>query len=204
MKLSIEVLEQFGINTLFNQSLKLNIISAIKAIEFLLFPKDDTIKDYGGITIYSFYHMQNVLFNCGQIFNLFNDKSQNSEISNRAIRLLKLYKLDKKRFPIIFDKCARNTWEHIDERIDSCRNIGGDLYVITEDISNFSKMCIENSTCLRIFNSVEKTYTSCDRDYNTVTIKLNDLNVELTELLEIVKSVNLMEGLIIHDENDET
>ena len=71
MKLSIEVLEQFGINTLFNQSLKLNIISAIKAIEFLLFPTDDTIKDYGGITIYSFYHMQNVIFNCGQIFNLF-------------------------------------------------------------------------------------------------------------------------------------
>lgn len=87
-----------------------------RLIDYTLYQDDHT---------YIFFHIQSILSACGNLYNIFYGNSfwmrKHPQYSNRPALLRETFCINKKQFPLIFDKAVRNTNEHFDERFDEVR-----------------------------------------------------------------------------------
>ena len=100
-----------------------NIDFALISIESILNDENINIELYNDYNTYYFFHLQSIMSSCGNIFNVFYNTGKNfpghtQQAYSRSARLRKIYNVTKNEFPLVFEREARNTDAHFDERYE--------------------------------------------------------------------------------------
>lgn len=133
-------------------------------------------------TLDFFLHVQNLLLSCGIIsFLLFYD---NERCKNLQISL----GINRDEFPLLTDRTTRNTFVHVDSRIDQ--------FFDSEDLTDWnycdcnigpiSQIQGDKLFFMRHYDSEADILTSVDRSLNPVSLSLRGLFAEIYHLDEII------------------
>ena len=148
-----------------------------------------------------FYHIQNILTACGNLSNVFYNKSKwdKKEITQRCARLRKRFDITDSKYKLVFLKKVRNTNEHFDERYQDVNGELGDLNLLKDDMDEEMKRVILENYHLRTYNVVNRTYYTYDRNHNLIQYDLNELYNELSDMRDKIDN-NLMTYVSYKDE----
>lgn len=148
-----------------------------------------------------FYHIQNILTACGNLSNVFYNKSKwdKKEINQRCARLRKRFDITDSKYKLVFLKKVRNTNEHFDERYQDVNGELGDLNLLKDDMDEEMKRVILENYHLRTYNVVNRTYYTYDRNHNLIKYDLNELYNELSDMRDKIDN-NLMTYVSYKDE----
>ncbi len=169
---------------------------ALKNIEFALisiehiFNAHFNYKVYKDDYTYYFYYLQNLLDACGNIADVFNNSNNIGVVFKNTLRsprqrsqnLCKVFGINKKEFPLIFTKEARNTNTHSNERYEENNFNIGDYNIIDEYTPDSIKHAIINTAHLRTYDRSTHTYITRDRYGNTIMFPLKQLQQELMDM----------------------
>ena len=180
-----------------------NIDFALISLSYILDNETDIdYKRYRDERTFYFFHIQSILSACGIINDVF--YSNNMPWSNTRHRQINRGKLlrdtfgvCKRRFPIIFDKAARNTNVHFDERIDSFGWNVGDYNIIDDSTTDRIRHTLLNQYHLRTFDRTNGCYYTYVRNRDqlvTKTINFYELRGQLEELRDIIVQHSVFES----------
>lgn len=153
-------------------------------------PEDIDIGTYHDAQTYYFYYLQNLLTACGNICNVFHNQSRSGGqiATERCRRLRMLFGITQKDFPLIFQKEARNTNEHFDERYDVYRGMVGDYNVIDKNTASAMRSTIMGKPHLRTYDQVNRIYYTFDKNGKRISYDLRRLDRELDEMLRRIQN----------------
>lgn len=162
-----------------------NIYFALISLDYIL---NRPFKDYGiyhNEHTYYFFHLQSLLTACGNICNVFYNmsRSKKKKVTERCKRLCKEFNICKCDFPLIFQKEARNTNEHFDERYEQYNGQLGDYNIIGNETDSFIRIAIETNPHLRTYYKETGIYITSNRKLERIEYNLYDLQKELIEML---------------------
>ena len=171
-----------------------NIDFALISIEHILNDESIDVELYGDSNTYYFFHLQSIMAACGNIYNVFfnrgiygNTRGYNQSAYNRSVRLRNAYNISKREFSLVFEREARNTNAHFDDRYEEFDGVIGDYNVIDHQTSREKIHIIENQSHLRTFDNRTKTYITYKRDsgsFSKIYIDLNELRRQLITMRE--------------------
>lgn len=149
-----------------------------------------------------FFHIQSVLTACGIIYDVFYSPNMPWSYArhrkiNRGKLLRNTFGVNISRFPVIFDKAARNTNVHFDERIDSFGWNVGDYNIIDNNTTDEMRRTILNQYHLRTFdrrNGCYYTYVRRGERLERKTISFFELRRQLEELRSIIVNNPIFES----------
>lgn len=162
-----------------------NVNYALISLHYIFFEKQKfDIGVYHDEHTYYFYHIQNVLTACGNLTNVFYNKSKwdKKEITQRCARLRKRFDITHSKYKLIFLKSVRNTNEHFDERYQEANGELGDLNLLNDNTDEEMKTVILENYHLRTYDVVNQIYYTYDRNRNPIKYDLNELHKELSEM----------------------
>lgn len=135
-----------------------------------------------------FYHIQNILTACGNLSNVFYNKSKwnKKEITQRCARLRERFGITESQFKLVFFKEVRNTNEHFDERYQKANCQLGDLNLLNNDTDKTMKSTIMEQYHLRTYDITKAIYYTYDRNGNPIEYNLYELYRELLKMRELL------------------
>lgn len=140
-----------------------------------------------------FYHIQNILTACGNLCNVFDNKTKRnkklrgSEISNRSERLKEKFGIIKDDYKYVFLKDGRNTNEHFDERYQEFDYALGDFNLLYDDMDQSLRHTILSNVHLRTYDVSNYIYYSYDANKNPISYNMLDLYEELFKMREKIE-----------------
>ena len=144
---------------------------------------------------YYFFHLQSLLTACGNISNVFYNKSHsNSQATERCKRLRKLSNIYKCDFPLIFQKEFRNTNEHFDERYEEFKGCLGDYNILDENTDPFMRAVINTNPHLRTYDKEKAEYSTYNRKQQKITCNLHEIKDELNQMLNKITENPIFEA----------
>ncbi len=176
------IAENTDIDFLYISTALKNIDFALISLNFLFNKNEMYLKDFIDEHTYYFFHIQSILTACGQISNVLNNRSMNRDTRQRSKRLREFLNLSCKDFPLIFQKEARNTNEHYDERYDKLYGLFGDYNLIR---NNSDKTLIKNLNTelhLRTYDIDNQIYNTYNSQFKPIKYNFNDLRTQLYNL----------------------
>lgn len=173
-----------------------NIYFALISLEYILDKPNIDYATYHDQNTYYFFHIQSLLTACGNISNVFYNRSgniyrrgeQSYSTTERCKRLRKLFNIRKADFPIVFQKEARNTNEHSDERYQAFDCVVGDYNIIDENTDDYMRDIIISNPHLRTFDKQNMSYLTYDNQKRRIVYNLVDLRLELLNMFDIINS----------------
>lgn len=180
-----------------------NIDFALISLHCILDPQNINYDLFRDEHTYYFFHIQSVLAACGNLYNIFYGpihgqfskagETNRPQQVNRPQRLRSVFGVGKREFPLVFDKSARNTNAHFDERFDAMGYNVGDYNLLNDDMDPNMRETILNRYHLRTFDrSSGVYYTYALRGRNN----LQQVAVDFCELQE--QLVAMREQIITH------
>lgn len=169
--------------------------SILKNIDFALvsltnifdFKKNYT-KSYGDEYTFYFFHIQSILTACGCISdNFYPSGFYGKDIQQRGTRLRQLFDISKNEFPLVFQKEARNTNIHYDERYDRFYAGIGDYNLLKRKTPIEIKNYIYSNPHLRTYDINRRIYMTYDRNLNQIEYNLEILQKELLAMREKIQ-----------------
>lgn len=163
------------------------IKSALVSLNKLLEEKKD-ISEFDSFPEYCHFYTDHLLYSMGQINNRFfssNNKSKKKDRVRRSVNMQN-YKFSEKEFPILSNKNARNTVEHLEEYnssiIEQYGGVGG-FNVIFPNMQEDVKEVIERRNDIHPYtlNLIENSLYIL-RNKEHITIDLMALKEELLKL----------------------
>ena len=147
-----------------------------------LFPDEHT---------YVFFHIQSVLTACGNLYNVFYGNGSGAyryhlqyvRPIQRTTLLREIFDINRKHFPLVFNKAVRNTNEHFDERFDEFRWNIGDYNIVDFNTPRDMRDTILGETHLRTFdrrNGYYHTYIRRKGECVPMHVNLHKLYLELS------------------------
>lgn len=156
---------------------------------------------------YYFFHIQSILAACGNLYNIFYGPiyGQFSKVGatnrlqkvNRPQRLRSVFGVEKRQFPLVFDKSARNTNAHFDERFDTFRWNVGDYNLLDDDVDPEMRTVIMNQHHLRTFdrgNGCYYTYGRRNNRLQRVSVDFRELMTQLQRMREQIVNHPIFES----------
>lgn len=168
-----------------------NIDFALISLDYILNTQKINYKIYFDDHTFYFYYIQNLLAACGNISNIFNSPFTFRKVGRvspheRSKELCEYCGVDVRLFPLIFEREARNTNMHFDERYDEAGRRIGDYNIIDENTSIDMRDAILNTPHLR-------TYLKQEQVYITVNAKNGRrLEYPLVQLREQLKNLKAL------------
>jgi len=140
-----------------------NIDFALISLDYILNTQKIDYKIYFDEHTFYFYYIQNLLAACGNISNIFNSPFKFRKVGRvspyeRSKELCEYCGVDVRLFPLIFEREARNTNMHFDERYDEVDRRIGDYNIIDENTSIDMRDAILNTPHLRTYLKQEQVY----------------------------------------------
>ncbi len=172
---------------------------ALKNIDFSLISLDYIFNhnnfDYGIYfdehTFY-FFHIQSILNACGNLYDIFYNVRpqiwgvQNANPSIRSSQLRHTFGVNKCDFPTIFNKEARNTNAHFDERYDAAGYIVGDYNLLDENTETYIREAIIDNYHLRTYDKTNFIYYTFNSRWTKISFDLRVLKTELLKLRALI------------------
>lgn len=167
-----------------------NIDFALISLNCILNPPDIDYDLFRDEHTYYFFHIQSILAACGNLYNVFygppyvqfsrvGQKKETRQV-NRSQTLRSIFGIGKRQFPLVFDKSARNTNEHFDERFDVLRWNVGDYNLLDDDMDPEMRATIMSQHHLRTFDRVSGLYYT----YGRKGKRLQRVSVDFRELMK--------------------
>ena len=161
--------------------------SILKNIDFALVSltnifdfEENYTNSYGDEHTFYFFHIQSILTACGCITdNFYPHGIYGKDITQRGIRLRKLFNISKNEFPLVFQKEARNTNIHYDERYDRFFSGVGDYNLIGRETPINMKNYILSNPHLRTYDINRRIYITYDRNLRQIEYNFGTLQKEL-------------------------
>ncbi len=169
--------------------------SILKNIDFALvsltnifdFAKNYT-NSYGDEYTFYFFHIQSILTACGCISdNFYPGGFCGNDIQQRGTRLRHLFNISKIEFPLIFQKEARNTNIHYDERYDRIYAGVGDYNLLKRETPIEMKNFINSNPHLRTYDINRRVYLTYDRNLRQIEYNLEALQKELLAMRDKIQ-----------------
>lgn len=178
---------------IYANSALVNINCALVSLDYIL---NDYIHFNRSIGIYHdehtyyFYHIQALLTACGNISNIFYNHSNysNKAITSRCSRLRRRFEITEAPYRLIFQKEARNTNEHFDERYDEFGCILGDYNLLDKNVDVEMRKTILNNPHLRTYDKENHIYYTYGRKRNPVNYNFEEMKQELQDMQEKILS----------------
>ncbi|MFZ3170693.1 MAG: hypothetical protein WA118_01705 [Carboxydocellales bacterium] len=169
-----------------------NIDFALISLECILEREEFDVTLYTDMHTYYFFHLQSLLAACGNISNVFYSFGfgglRTRRESDRSRELRELFGINRRSFPLVFQKEFRNTNEHFDERIDSfCGNMG-DYNILDRYTPQHLRDTVHNNPHLRTFDRECGIYHTFDRSLRPIQFNLHNLKDELLEMRRRITS----------------
>lgn len=165
---------------------------ALISVDYILNTETIDRNVYEDEHTFYFYYIQNLLAACGNLSNIFNSKlgfvrriGRTSNIispAERSKELRGLCNLNLKEFPLIFQKEARNTNMHFDERYDEFNRQLGDYNILDENTPYDMRNEILNTPHLRTYDKQDQVYITIGCNGNRIEYPLKQLRQELAAL----------------------
>lgn len=194
-------------NFLFAHITVKNIDFALISLECILKRAEFDETLYTDMHTYYFFHLQSLLAACGNISNVFYSLGafrMRKEI-DRSRELREHFDINRRNFPLVFQKEFRNTNEHFDERIDAFDGNMGDYNILDNDTPHHLRETIRNNPHLRTLDRERGIYYTFNRQLMPIQYNLHTLRDELSEMRRRITSaaifndgwIDLMPGDII-------
>ena len=174
-----------------------NIDFALISLNCILNPPDINYDLFRDEHTYYFFHIQSILAACGNLYNIFYGvpygqfskvgRRKDQEQVNRPQKLRSVLGVGKRQFPLVFDKTARNTNAHFDERFDALRWNVGDYNLLDDDTTPEMRAAIMNQYHLRTFdrrNGCYYTYGHKSKRLQRVSVDFRELMTQLQQMRE--------------------
>ena len=160
-----------------------NINFALISLRCLLEEREIDQELYFDEHTYYFFHIQSSLAACGNLSNVFYNYGFNGrEATERSRQLRCQFGINKAQFPLVFQKEARNTNEHFDERYDTSRSQFGDYNLLDGNTLQEMRDSIMNTPHLRTFDRASGIYHTYNRKFQPIIYNLNELTDQLLEI----------------------
>lgn len=161
-----------------------NIDFALISLTCIMNPPNIDYALYQDKHTYYFSHIQSVLTACGNLYNVFYGNGlwthRQTNTLNRPALLRDTFNINRRQFPLVFEKAARNTNEHFDERFDDFRWNVGDYNILDHNTPLDMWATILNSHHLRTFNCE----TGCYHTYVRRSGRLVPMTLDFRRLQE--------------------
>lgn len=172
--------------------IEFQIISSLASIEYITNENIDC-SAFNNKFQYYHYYCDHLMYSLGQISNRFiiNDRNDKGINLERKQMNIKNFFFDKDTFPILSNKQAKNTIEHIDEfnnEIISRNNGVGGFNVIDKETSEEFVNAIDNDMHIYTLNLVKREILVI-RKQEKIVINLDELKNELLTLKEKVSDL---------------
>lgn len=190
-----------------------NIDFALISLNCVLDPQNINYDLFRDEHTYYFFHIQSILAACGNLYNIFYGHTYGefskvgmanrpSQINpqpqiNRPQRLRSVFGVGKRQFPLVFDKSARNTNAHFDERFDALHWNVGDYNLLDDDMDPEMRAAIMNQRHLRTFdrrNGCYYTYGRKNKQLQRVSVDFRELMTQLQQMREQIVSHPIFES----------
>ncbi len=181
-----------------------NIHFALVSLDYIFEPShyNCNIGIYHDEHTYYFFHIQSLLTACGNISNVFYNHC-NPKSTERSRKLRSELDIDRKDFPLIFQKEIRNTNEHFDERYEEFGGCMGDYNILDKDTDGYMRAVIQTNPHLRTFDKERFVYITYNRRQNRIEYDLKELRKELTSMLERITGNSIFESGWTQDMSNE-
>lgn len=139
-----------------------------------------------------FFHIQSILNACGNLYDIFYNMrskipySKNANPCIRSRQLRQTFGINKCNFPTIFNKEARNTTVHFDERYDAAGYIVGDYNLLDANTDPYIRDVIINNYHLRTYDKVNYIYYTYNGSGTKISYDLKVLRAELENLRTLI------------------
>ncbi len=165
-----------------------NIYFALISLDYILNKENYDNNIYHDEHTFYFYHIQSLLTACGNISNIFYNNGFNSEykeqITSRCKKLRESLNINKKAFPLIFQKEVRNTNEHFDERYHEFNGNVGDYNILDKNTDFYVRQRIISNPHLRTYDKRLGVYFTYGKNRNRIAYDMHKLYSELNDMLE--------------------
>lgn len=170
-----------------------NIDFALISVDYILNTQTIDLNIYKDKHTFYIYYIQNLLTACGNIFDILNNQYRlkwrgKTSITPyaRSKALQEKCGLNVKEFPLVFQKEARNTNMHSDERYDEYDRRIGDYNIIDENTPHAERWEILNTPHLRTYDKQAQVYITVDSKQRRMEYPLIQLRQELIRLKDIL------------------
>lgn len=139
-----------------------------------------------------FFHIQSILNACGNLYDIFYNLNpqiwgvRNANPSIRSSQLRHAFGVNKCDFPTIFNKEARNTNSHFDERYDAAGYIVGDYNLLDENTEPCIREAIIDNYHLRTYDKTNFIYYTFNSRWTKISFDLRVLKTELVKLRALI------------------
>lgn len=173
-----------------------NIHFALISLDHILYRTDFDIGIYHDEHTYYFFHIQSLLTACGNISNVFYNHGRfgGKEATKRSQRLRGIFNIKKAQYPLIFQKEARNTNEHFDERYEEFRGCVGDYNLLDENTTPHMREVIINKPHLRTYDKENGVYHTYNHKLEPISYNLYQLHEELHRMLVAIETNPVFES----------
>ena len=174
-----------------------NLYFAIISIESILFRPEFDIGLYHDEHTYYFFHLQSILTACGNISNIFYNHGGftggkiASERSRRLRDTLGIYRSD---YPLVFQKEARNTNEHFDERYEEYDGRLGDYNLLYNNTDERMRQAILCNAHIRTYDVDNARYITYDRSGRQIVFDLHQLYNQLSTMRDHIMQHPLVDS----------
>ncbi len=169
-----------------------NIDFALISLDYIFNHSDFKWGIYHDEHTFYFFHIQSLLNACGNLYDIFYNLhpiiwgAQNANPSIRSSQLRQTFSVNKCNFPTIFNKEARNTNTHFDERYDAAGYIVGDYNLLDENTDPFIRDVIKDNYHLRTYDKVNFIYYTFSGGGRKISYDLRILKTELVNLRTLI------------------
>ncbi len=163
-----------------------NIYFAQISLNNILYRPDFDVSIYHDEHTYYFFHLQSILTACGNISNVFYNKSGSKTATERSRRLRQLFNVNKSIYPLVFQKEVRNTNAHFDERYEAFNKGVGDYNLLDRNTDTQMRDTILNNPHLRTYDKENNIYYTYNYKLRQIEYDLNQLQNELINILQTI------------------
>ena len=166
-----------------------NLYFAIISIESILFRPEFDIGLYHDEHTYYFFHLQSLLTACGNISNIFYHHGGfvgGKMAVERSRRLRDTLGIHRSDYPLVFQKEARNTNEHFDERYEEYKGRLGDYNLLRENTEGKMRRVILDNPHLRTYDVDNARYITYDRHGRQIVFDLHQMYIELSNMRDLI------------------
>ncbi len=170
-----------------------NIDFALVSLDYIFNHSSDfELGIYHDEHTFYFFHIQSILNACGNLYDIFYNLRtyiwgiKNVNPSIRSDQLRRAFGVSKRDFPTIFNKEARNTNAHFDERYDAAGYIVGDYNLLDENTDPFIRHTIITDYHLRTYDKTNFIYYTFNGSLTKISYDLRVLKTELVNLRTLI------------------